>query len=156
MEVGGGGEGLVKCEGKGRNFPELPPPSPPDHFSFPFAPLFSSLLRLSLAAMWFGRLDLEEFLKYSISVSLEHLLMGFKCVLKTFANPKKASGKLVYYMDFISTMFLHITLSERFEIHFTPKWEGVTWRKTGSESKWAGYLYKVIREAEKAQSRCKE
>lgn len=42
-----------KLRGEMHKFPGTPPVSPPGHFSFPFTPLFLSLLLLSLVA-WFG------------------------------------------------------------------------------------------------------
>lgn len=89
------GEGMVNCEGEMLKFPGTPPVSPPGHFSFPFAPLFLSLLLLSLVA-WFVANMLSRGIQCSISGSLERLLIGFKCVLKTPVNPNKALGELLF------------------------------------------------------------
>lgn len=97
------GRGFGKLRGKSRNFPELPPLSPPDHFSFPFAPLFLSLLWLSLAAIWFGRLGgILEVLYFRFSgTPLNGFQMCPENPCKFWEGLRGACWK--YYTDLIST-----------------------------------------------------
>lgn len=56
MEEGEVGERFATSEGKGRKFPELPPPTLRDHITFPFTALFLCLiLLLSLVGFGMGR-----------------------------------------------------------------------------------------------------
>lgn len=63
---GGGGQSRRrggKLRGEMHKFPGTPPASPPGHFSFPFTPLFLSLLLLSLEACFGTNIHLGGILK---------------------------------------------------------------------------------------------